>query len=424
MKRSLGLFDVTCLGVNAIIGSGIFALPDDLYREMGGLSPLAFLLCAVGLTPIALCYAEAASMTERSGGPYVYAGEAFGAETGFVVGWMCFVNSLFSFAAVAAIAAAYLGKFVPGIEGVDGEATTRAVAAGIIAAFAALNYFGAKPGARVTDAFTLAKVAVLVLLVVAALPAVEPSRLAAPLPHGAVGIGAGTFLALFAAQGFEVAPVPAGETCETRRNMPIAIIASLLLSSAIYVVVQIVVVGAHAGLGAATDTPLVDAALRVAPALGAVVLAGGLISTLGFVSGNALGTPRYAFAAAQDGYLPRWLAAVSPRFDSPTRAIVVTAALAGVMTLAFDYRRLVGMSNVTVAVQYLATCLAVLVLRRFRPDAKRSFRAPGGALVPLSGAAVSVWIFTEGSPTEILFAVGALAIGVAIATISRRAAKA
>ena len=78
MRRSLGLFDVICIGLNAIVGSGIFLLPDDLYRDMGGLSPLAFLFCAIGLLPIALCYAEAASRVDRTGGPYLYTSEAFG----------------------------------------------------------------------------------------------------------------------------------------------------------------------------------------------------------------------------------------------------------------------------------------------------------------------------------------------------------
>ena len=82
MRRSLSLFDIVCIGLNAIVGSGIFALPDDLYREMGVFSPFAFVLCAIGLLPVALCYAEAASSVDRTGGPYLYASEAFGPNTG------------------------------------------------------------------------------------------------------------------------------------------------------------------------------------------------------------------------------------------------------------------------------------------------------------------------------------------------------
>ena len=91
--RRLGLNDVLAIGVNAIVGSGVFSLPDDMQREMGGFSPLAFLLCALVLIPVALCFGELASRTDRTGGPYVYATEAFGPQVGYVVGWSCYLNA-------------------------------------------------------------------------------------------------------------------------------------------------------------------------------------------------------------------------------------------------------------------------------------------------------------------------------------------
>jgi amino acid transporter len=415
MRRSLGLFDVTCIGLNAIVGSGIFLLPDDLYREMGGLSPLAFLLCAVGLLPIALCYAEAAGRVDRTGGPYVYASEAFGANAGFAVGWMCFANSVFSFAAVSAAAAAYFGKLFPTFAG---PVALKGFALLVIVGFAALNYRGARPGALAIDLFTIAKFAVLIILVGALLPDVDPGRLQGPLPGGAAGIGSATFIALFAAQGFEVVPVPAGETRSPQRFLPIAVVSSLLAASLLYLFVQSSLVGSFDGLAEVSDAPLADAALSVAPGLAVVVAAGGLISTLGFVSGSALGTPRYLYAAAVDRHLPPRLAAVHPRFESPHLAIVTTAVLASALVIPFDYRSLIGMSNVTVAVQYLATCLAVLRLRKLsgsEADRKR------GPWVPLIGAAVSLWIFTEASALELGWAAGSLAVGIAAVTLTRRA---
>jgi amino acid transporter len=155
--------------------------------------------------------------------------------------------------------------------------------------------------------------------------------------------------------------------------------------------------------------------------VGAVVTLGGLISILGFISGNALGTPRYAFAAAEDGYLPRALAHVHPRFGTPSRAVVFTCLLAATLTAVLDYRRLIGMSNLAVAAQYLATCAAVPVLRR--RGASAAFRAPGGLVTPLAGGLVSLWIFTEGSREELAYATAALACGVALALVSRARAR-
>jgi APA family basic amino acid/polyamine antiporter len=415
MRRSLTRFDVTCLGLNAIVGSGIFLLPDDLYREMGALSPLAFLLCAVGLLPVALCYAEAASYSSETGGPYLYARDAFGPRAGFIVVWMCYVNALFSFAAVAAAAAAYAARLVPGLESV---LSPRAIGAAVIALFAALNYVGAKPGAVAVDAFTIAKFAVLVVLVGALAPGASTEPLLhAELPHGWSGVGTATFVALFAAQGFEVAPVPAGETRAPQRDLPFAIVGSLVAASLLYVVVQAVLVASGANLSEPSDAPLVDAARKVAPALAFLVVAGGLVSTLGFVSGSALGTPRYLFAAAADRHLPAALGAVHPRFGSPHIAIVATAAVAIALVISFDYRSLIGISNVAVAVQYLATCAAVPFLRRRGTPGRR---VPGGPLIPILGAAVSLWVFTEASREELVWAAAALAIGIAVLALRPR----
>jgi len=415
MRRSLSRFDVTCLGLNAIVGSGIFLLPDDLYREMGALSPLAFVLGAIGVLPVGLCYAEAASYGEETGGPYLYARDAFGPRTGFLVGWMCFVNALFSFAAVAAAAAAYAVPLMPWLAPVG----TRTIAAAVIALFAALNYVGAKPGALAVDAFTVAKFAVLLVLACALLPRASAANFHAGLPRGWSGVGAAAFMALFAAQGFEVAPVPAGETRAPQRDLPIAIVSSLLAASLLYVLVQTVLVGSGANLTQPSDTPLVDAARAVAPALALLVVAGGLVSTIGFVSGSALGTPRYLFAAAADRHLPASLAAVHPRFATPHVAIAATALLAMALVAAFDYRALIGMSNVAVAVQYLATCLAVPFLRRRGVPGRR---VPGGWTLPLFGAAVSAWVFTEASREELVWAAIALAIGLASSAAHRRSA--
>ncbi len=417
MRRSLRLFDVICLGLNAIVGSGIFLLPDDLYREMGAYSPLAFLICAVGLLPVALCYAVSARNHDRTGGPYLYAGEAFGEHVGFMVGWMSYANSLFSFAAVSAGAAAYLARLVPALEG---ALALKAMAVATIVGFSALNYCGARPGALTIDAFTVAKFAVLLLLIGALVFQVGSVSIEPRLPKGVAGIGSAAFIALFAAQGFEVVGVPAGESRRPQRDVPIAVIGSMLAASLLYVIVQALLVGSFDRLGEVSDTPLADAAIRVLPVLGVVVAIGGLISSWGFVSGTAFGTPRYLFAAASDGHVHRSFAAVHPRFQSPHRSIVATAVVAIGLTLGFNYRDLIGMSNVTVAVQYLATCLAVW--RMQGSDKRDSYRMFAGPLLPILGALVSLWIFTEATFDELKWAAGSLLIGYLSVWASKRAA--
>jgi APA family basic amino acid/polyamine antiporter len=408
MRRSLTRFDITCLGLNAIVGSGIFALPDDLYRELGWLSPLAFVCCLVGLLPIAWCYAAAAGECDRTGGPYIYASEAFGPRIGFGVGWMCFVNSVFSFAAVACAAAAYAGNLVPAL---DPPAVQKAVAVAIVALFAALNYRGARPGALAVDVFTAGKFLVLLLLVSVLVPRVSPGHFSGSVPPGLGHLGRATFIALFAAQGFEVVPVPAGESRMPQRDVPFAVLSSLAGASLLYILVQTVLVGSGAALSAPTNAPLADAARGVAPALGIVIAVGGIISTLGFVSGSALGTPRYLYAAAVGGQLPRRLAETHPRFESPHFAVLTTAALAIACLLPFDYRSLIGMSNVAVAVQYLVTCLAVYKFRRGKAQGMR-------ALLPWIGAAVSLSVFFGAEWVELTWAAASLAVGAVLVALT------
>ena len=190
--------------------------------------------------PVALCYAEAASRVDRNGGPYVYASDAFGRHVGYGVGWMSFANSIFSFAAVASIAAAYVGRLAPALATPE---ATQVLGAALVVLFGALNYRGARPGAWAVDLFTIGKFAVLLVLVAFLLPQVSFSGVSTALPGGASGVGTAVFFALFAAQGFEVVPITAGETHSPQRHVPVAVVGSLIAASLLYVVVQTVLVG-------------------------------------------------------------------------------------------------------------------------------------------------------------------------------------
>lgn len=417
MKRSLRLFDVLCLGLNAIVGSGIFLLPDDLFRQMGPLSPLAFLLAGLGLVPVAWCYSVAARNHDQTGGPYLYARAAFGAVPAFVVGFMAFATGVLSFAAVAAAAAASLMRLLPGS---TSSWDLFSLAALGIVFFSGLNYLGARPGALTVNSFTVAKFAILALILIV----LGPTAASAPSTSASLpsldGTSAAVFMAVFAVQGFEVVGVPAGESQRPERDVPIGVLGSLLLATALYMVVQFALVRGYAGLEAVTDTPLADAVTAQSPGLGFWVALGGVISTWGFVAGTALGTPRYLYALSRGGHLPASLAALHPRHHSPSRAILLTAGLALLFVSAFDYRALIGMSNVTIAVQYLATCLAVARLQK-RPGGEK-YRPPGGLLLPSLGVLMSFWILTEASADEFSWVALSLGAGGALSWLVRRSA--
>ncbi|MEZ4301465.1 MAG: APC family permease [Polyangiaceae bacterium] len=403
-RRRLTLFDVVCIGVNATVGSGVFALPDDVYREMGGYSPLGFAFCALLLLPVSLSMAELAARTDETGGPYVYARRAFGEEVGFAVGWFCWVATLVSWAAVTTLFVEIIG-----LHGTTGKL----VAAAMILALGAVNYIGVKPGSALVNLVTIGKLAAIFTFVGVGIFRMSTARLGGPAPE-IRHFGTGVYLCLFPLQGFEVAPVTAGETRNPRRNVPLGTIGSLLFSAALYVVVQSVLVATYPGLGNKTDTPLYDAAKYLGPTIALIVLIGSMVSTGGFTAGSALGSPRYAEAMALHGTLPSALARIHPRFKTPFVAIVVTAVVSAVLALPFDYRMLVGIANVTVVFQYVFSCLAVPVLRRKEPGDSTKWRVPGGFLLPLLGAVGSASLLLFVSKNEWLFSGGALLVGCAM----------
>ncbi|HEX2568491.1 MAG TPA: APC family permease [Polyangia bacterium] len=403
-----------CIGVNATVGSGVFALPDDMQRAMGGYSPLAYLLCALVLLPVTLCFVELSSRIDETGGSYIYALRAFGPRIGFVTGWFCLIANLVSWAANATLFVDLLGFH---------GATGHLIAALLVIFLGAINYYGIKPGAWLIILMTAGKLAAIACFLGVAAGRLDLSRLGGSLPHGAWGVGSGVYLALFPLQGFETTPIAAGETENSRQIVPLATLGTLLFSTLLFMIVQAALVCAYPALATPSSHPLVDAARSFGVQLGAIVLAGSILATGGFSAGCALGSPRYAEAMAQHEMLPPWLAARHPRRDTPHRSIIVITGLTAVMALFFDYRRLVGMSNITVVTQYVMTCLAVPYLRKEPSQGQgqaKPWTIPGGAVIPVVGALGSLILLSGADRTETLFAAVTLLAGLAVMFWRRR----
>jgi APA family basic amino acid/polyamine antiporter len=419
--RRLSFFDVYCLGINAIIGSGIFLFPGKLAKTAGPTSIFAFLMCGVLLITVALCYAEMAGICRRNGGAYVYAREAFGPQIGFVVGWIALLTSIFSWATVASAISAYLGYFHPVF---DTPPVAKGLACTLIILFATINYLGVKLGAMTVNVFTVAKILPLLLFVGVGLFHLQP-ELYQPLMGISTGImGSAIFLSLWPLQGFETTPVVAGETRHPNRDVPWATIGSLLTVTVFYTLIQIVAVGTLPNL-ASSARPLAEAAGAFLGPWGASLIAiGAFISMTGYLSGNALGCPRYLEALAQDRFLPHLLAQLHPKYLTPSRAILWTAGPTLLMVLFLDFSSLVDISNMAVISQYLSTCLAVIWLRIKQPERERGFRIPGGVAIPLLGCVVSLWLVQNVKLPEFLFTLGAIGVGVLVSQAFKRFAPA
>jgi amino acid transporter len=404
VRRALTSFDITCIGVNAIVGSGIYLFPGKLTASLGAGSIVAWLVTGALCLPLALTFAALGALEDRTGGPVRYAELAFGRGVSFIVGWSAWVTSVVSWAAVASGVPRYLGVFAPSLA--DGTAA-RGVTATIIVGLAALNVVGVKPAARFAVALTLGKLIPLVVFVVVGLFSVNSAGFDAAPAAGFSELPALALMTMFAYQGFEVVGVPAGEVKEPRRAVPYAVVASLVVATLLYVLVQVVFVGVG---GRGTSAPLPDAARSFLGAGGAALLgAGGLISMLGFNAGTAFSTPRYLQALGDERLVPPIFARYHARFETPAAAIVATATVALALTFVLDFARLVDFAVLAVLCQYFATAAALVRLG----DSRRK------KLLGAVAFAVSIAFGIQCEPSQFLALGTTLAAGALVALATR-----
>ncbi|MBF0106246.1 MAG: amino acid permease [Deltaproteobacteria bacterium] len=411
MRRQLKLFDILCIGVNAIVGSGIFLLPGRLLEGAGALSIVLFLVCGVMLIPVGLCFAEAGSRVDRNGGPYNYARIAFGDFVGFALGWIAVVTAIFSYAAVANGLPYYLGEFIPGT---DKGALAHVVSGLVIFFLMILNVRGVRLGANIINFFTLSKLVPLLLFVAVGLFFIKPVHFTVPTGISAAPVYGLLLAVVFTYQGFEVTPVPAGETLNPARTIPLAVMGSLILSGILYMVIQGVIVGTGAPV-VGSERPLADAADFVLKGWGGTLLAfGALISMTGYCAGIAFSAPRFLTVLCEDRFLPRAGAAIHSRFQTPYVATIFISVMAFVMTLFLDFEKLVDISALAVSSQFLVTALAIPFLRKKTAVTDQTYVMPFGIIVPILGVLVSLVFIFQIKAQELIWFVATIAIGVAV----------
>lgn len=395
--------DAVGIGVNGIVGSGIYLLVGPLARAGGSSSVFGVLACGALCVLIALCFAELSSMYDRSGGPYVYACDAFGTHVGFAVGWLGMATGVLGLAAVSVGFAGALSRFVPALS------TARApVAVALIAALGFINWLGVKAGGRTSTGLSVVKIAPLLLVAVAALRFAPEARLA----FDPTDVAKAAFLSVFMMSGFEYAAVPAGEVRDPRRSVPLAVVGSISGAALLYGLLQLGALGALPDV-ASREQPLPDVAARALGGWGAPLLGvTALLSMLGFCAGVALVAPRYFAALAEDGHLPRSLTRLSAR-GTPAAAIGASTAFAATLAIVLGYASLVDVSNVVILSGYALTCLAALILRLRRPLAERRYRPPLPVPVLAFCAAIALLISARPRAAEWTFAVALLALGFA-----------
>jgi len=415
LVRALGRWDLLALVVNGIIGAGIFGLPAQVQALVGVYGLGAILVCAAIIGLVILCFAEVASRFTETGGPFLYAGAAFGALPGFLTGWVLWIARVTGCCAICSLLLQYLADIGPALKGIGRIAT----AAVILGGLTVIHVRGVRRAASFGNFVTLAKMLPLLAFIAIGLPHVDSTRFAhAGLPlneHFAEAV----LLLGFAFVGWESVVVAAGETLDPQRDLPRALLTGLVLVTAVYLMIQVVCIGTLPQL-ATSERPLVDAARTfLGPGGNLMITLGAAVSMLGTLNGSMITISRLPYAMAAAGRLPRALAAIHPRYRTPHVAVVFSAVLVLGLTLSKQFVYLLTVSTISRLLVFGVTCASLPRLRRLAGVPPARFVLPGGLAIPAAALAAVVWLLASSSFTATRDVIALSALGAVVYAIGR-----
>jgi APA family basic amino acid/polyamine antiporter len=451
MKRTLGAFDLTCIGIGAIIGSGIFAMTGtaaagqtfssrletpvlnfiqawfsgaDIVLGRAGAGPaiaISFVIAAVACAFAALCYAELASMIPVSGSAYTYSYATMGEIIAWIIGWDLILEYAVGNMSVAVGWSGYFVQLCSSLAGwkfpiwlVNDHATAANLIATsspalenfsstvlptfaghafafnlpalvIVVLVTILLVYGIRESARANTAIVVLKVAVVVFVISFGGFMVDPGNWHPYVPNGFTGIMSGAAIVFFAFIGFDAVSTTAEETKRPQRDMPIGIIASLIICTVLYVLMSTVLTGIKKYTVYAGDSAAVATAFGGTRWAQALVSAGALAGMTSVLLVFQLGQPRIFMAMARDGLLPRYFSRIHPRYRTPHITTIWTGIVVGGVAMVSDIGSLADLTNIGTLFAFILVCFGVIILRRTDPARPRPFRVPAVPLFPIAG---------------------------------------
>ncbi|MDO8647024.1 MAG: amino acid permease [Candidatus Diapherotrites archaeon] len=354
-KEKLGLFDTTNLVIGAVIGSDIYVATYFGMNQLGPSSILVWIVAGIFAIITALAFAQCARSVKKVGGPYAFVKQAFGHFPAFISGWLLWLAELAGLCVFPLAFVTYLQFFIP----LDFIARTAVIGLFICFLFFT-NYFGIKKAAHTNDIFTIVKLFPLLLIMLLGLFLVffRPSQVFANfmpfMPFGFSGFGESLVLIFWAFVGFEIATIPAGEIRNPGKTIPKAIMIGMIIVTVFYLLTNLSLI-AIAGMQLAEhDAPLAFAASLMLGSIGALVIAvGALVSVSGSDESNLIGTVRLGYALAADGYFPKQMAKLHPKYASPYVSLIVHSILAFILTAFFSIKQFIIFSTFNFALVYL-----------------------------------------------------------------------
>lgn len=431
LKRSMSLFALLMFSVGSIIGTGIFVILGEAIPKAGPAVIVSFILAAIVCAFSALSYAELAGTIPVSGSSYSYAYATLGEIIAWVCGWCLMLEYGVSVAAVAVGWGQYLNEFLatfniaipaqfanpPGEDG--GVFNIPAVVVVIACMFLLLR--GASESARMNNVMVLLKLGILIFFCAVAFTAFDGSNFAPFAPLGIAGIGAAAGQVFFSYIGFDAASTAGEEAKNPKRDLPLAIIGSLIVVTIMYLLVTVAAIGANGGQPSDFEGESGEAVLaRIANDVtggtwaGAIIALGAVISIFSVVLVTMYGQTRILFAMGRDGLLPKVFTRVNPSTQTPVNNTIIVAVVISILAALVPLGQLAEATSIGTLFAFMIVNAGVISLRRTRPNMDRSFKTPLYPITPILGVIGCLYLIASlASITWLVFAIW-LAIGLII----------
>ncbi len=414
LKRTLTAMDLTLLGIGAIIGTGIFVLTGTAAANQAGPAiVLSYVLAGVACAFAALCYAEFAAMIPISGSAYTYAYATLGEIFAWMIGWDLILEYAVGSMTVAVGWSGYFQRILAGFgahlpvwmsaapaAGVEG-AVVNLPAIIIVLLISALLVIGVRESARFNAVMVAVKLAAILFFIVVGAGYVKPANWSPFMPYGFPGVSLAAAVVFFAYIGFDAVSTTAEEAKNPSRDLPIGIIASLIICTLLYLLVAGILTGIIPVVDFKNDAQFLNAPVGYALHVINMDWAAGLVSA-GAVAGITsvllvmlLSQPRIFFAMSRDQLLPPGVSKVHPKFRTPYITTMITGVVVAIVAGFTPINILGEMTSIGTLFAFVVVSVAVIILRRRRPDARRPFKVPGGYIIPVLGVVSCAYLMVS-----------------------------
>ena len=382
--------------INSVIGAGIFGLPSKVFALVGTYSLFVYLICAVLILLIVMCFAELGSQFKITGGPYIYAKEAFGLFIGFETGWFVWLTRLTASAALCNLFIDYL-SFIWS----EAAALRAFIAIVIILFLAVINIIGIRKSVSVINFFTIGKLIPLTLFILIGVLFIDFGAFSFTKELEIGSVSTSILLLIFAFIGFEGGVIPAGEIIDPKRHIPFAMFTMISVVVVYYILIQFVCIGTLPEL-ATSNRPLADAAsIHLGKIGGLVITIGALISITGNLNSTMLVGPRSLFAMSEQGQLPKLFSKIHKNFHTPYISIILSALIILWLTISSSFISALKISVLIRLFTYGSAAAAIPILRRRKNVIKGSYKVPGGNLIPILVLGIIIWLLSTITLTEL-----------------------